>query len=166
MSEAPESANALEQWSGGDEPAMMSHLMGHDVRKMFRTHDLRCTRQREEVYAALAATKTHPTADELHSQLADRGCCMSLATVYNTLEALCKGDMCRKLTPSTGPARFDADTSDHVHILVDDGRILDAPHEVSACLTAGLPKALAQQLEQQLGLSIGDVAVNLHAAIK
>ena len=91
---------------------------------------------------------------------------MSLATVYNTLEALCKGDMCRKLTPSTGPARFDADTSGHVHILVDDGRIIDAPREVSARLTAGLPDDLVRQLEQQLGLSIGDVAVSVRAAAK
>jgi Fe2+ or Zn2+ uptake regulation protein len=140
--------------------------MAYDVRQMFRTRDLRCTRQRSEVYAALAQTKTHPTADELHTTLPKGGCSISLATVYNTLEALCRGGMCRKLTPSTGPARFDADTSDHVHILVDDGRIIDAPHELNARLTAGLPPELVAELERQLGMSIGDVAVSVHAATR
>ena len=80
--------------------------MGIDVRQLFRTNDLRCTRQREEVYAALVATKSHPTAEELHSRLADDGCCMSLATVYNALEALCKGGICPRsaLPPRGWPA--------------------------------------------------------------
>lgn len=140
--------------------------MAFDVRQFFRTNDLRCTRQREEVYAALTATKSHPTADELHSTLSASGCCMSLATVYNTLEALCKGGMCRKLTPTAGPARFDADTSDHVHIMVDDGRILDAPRDVSERLTAGLPQELRHELERQLGLSINELHVSVRAVAR
>ncbi|MCA9293697.1 MAG: transcriptional repressor [Phycisphaerales bacterium] len=140
--------------------------MGTEVRQLFKSKDLRCTRQRADVYAALAATKCHPTADELHSTLSARGCCMSLATVYNTLEALCKGGMCRKLTPASGPARFDADTTDHVHIMVDDGRILDAPEEINERLAAGLPKELRDELERQLGLSIRELRVSVRAAAR
>ena len=142
---------------------MMSIAMATDVRQLFRDHDLRCTRQRADVYEALAATREHPTADELHSMLSANGCCMSLATVYNTLEALCKGGMCRKLTTASGPARFDADTTVHVHIMVDDGRIIDAPSNVSERLSAGLPREVVEQLERELDLSIVDVRVSVRA---
>ena len=35
------------------------------IRELFSHHGIRCTRQREDIYAALHASRAHPTADEL-----------------------------------------------------------------------------------------------------
>jgi Fur family peroxide stress response transcriptional regulator len=107
---------------------------------MLRDRGVRPTRQRELVYAALAATKTHPTAEELLTAVraADPG--VSQATVYNTLETLTGCGLARRLPSRTagGPCRYDADVRPHVHLTLPDGRVIDAPVGVSEAILAAL----------------------------
>ena len=100
--------------------------MGHEqARGVLRDHGVRPTRQREMVYAALASTDTHPTAEELLTAVraADPG--VSQATVYNTLETLTGCGLARRLPSRNagGPCRFDADVHPHVHLTLPDGRV-------------------------------------------
>lgn len=135
-------------------------------RAVFHRHGLRCTKQRTVIYDALAATKLHPTADELHAMVRGRVPGLSLATVYNTLDAFAECGLIRRLPShrASGACRYDADASNHVHAATPDGRVLDVPHDLSNRLMAGVPAALIAELEARLGVRV--VAVNLEVEVE
>jgi len=133
-----------------------------DTRRLFTDHGLRCTKQRLEIYEALAMTKAHPTAEQLHQLVHERSPGISLATVYNTLEALCNAGLCQKLHGNgTGGARYDADVTDHLHVVSDDGRILDVPEDLTRELMESLPKETLRRIESALGVDLQGVSVEL-----
>lgn len=113
------------------------------ARSVFRDHGVRCTRQRELVYAALASTDTHPTVEDLLAgvRAADPG--ISQATVYNTLDTLVGCGLARRLPARSagGPCRYDADVHPHVHLTLPDGRVVDAPESVSDAILGALDGA-------------------------
>lgn len=136
-----------------------------EARAVFERYGLRCTKQREVIYAALAATKSHPTADELfHAVIAvEPG--LSLATVYNALEAFSEVGLVRRLPChlGSGACRFDADTTDHVHVARSDGRIEDVPHELSSRLLSSIPSEVLADMERRMGIRIEGLSVQLNA---
>tara|TARA_Y100001933_G_scaffold230092_1_gene246885 strand:- start:482 stop:973 length:492 start_codon:yes stop_codon:yes gene_type:complete len=136
-----------------------------DLRALFRAHGLRCTRQREQIYTALATTTSHPTAEELHHIVKDSEGGLSLATVYNTLEAFTERGLCRRIPSASGsgPSRFDADIADHAHIVLDDGRILDLPHDLGEQIASEVPQAVLGAIEARLGVRIESVSVQFTA---
>ena len=79
------------------EPKPSTSCADTDLRELFRAHGLRCTRQRERIYEALASSTSHPTAEELHLAVRDADGGLSLATVYNTLEAFTERGLCRRV---------------------------------------------------------------------
>ncbi|MBX3356981.1 MAG: transcriptional repressor [Phycisphaeraceae bacterium] len=137
------------------------------VRDLFTRHGLRCTRQREVVYAALLACKNHPTAEELF-RLA-RGCesGLSLATVYNALDAFIRSGLCRRLPsshnggPVSGGCRFDASTDSHVHTVSASGQVRDLPADLSSAVLDSIPDHLLREIERRLGARIMRVGVDL-----
>ncbi len=132
-------------------------------RELFRRHGLRCTKQRQVIYSALKATTAHPTAEELLGLVRSGEPGLSLATVYNTLEALTVCGLARRLPSNSGngPCRYDADVSQHIHITTSDGRVLDVPEDIAARLPAPLPADLSEELERRLGVRITGVHVEL-----
>ncbi|MHC5025066.1 MAG: Fur family transcriptional regulator, partial [Planctomycetota bacterium] len=90
------------------------------TRELFNKHELRCTTQRVAVFETLRACTSHPTAEELFRLVRPRMDRLSLATVYNTLEALCGAGLARKIATVDGTSRYDGDTSDHVHVRMRD----------------------------------------------
>ncbi len=54
----------------------------------FREQGLRFTKERYAIYQILAASKDHPSVEDLHHIVKRRYPKLSLNTVYNTLEAL------------------------------------------------------------------------------
>lgn len=134
-------------------------------RNLFASNHLRCTRQRALIYHALKASKTHPTAEELFHHIREASPDLSLATVYNTLDALVRCGLCRRIpSPSpSGPCRFDAETHDHAHVLFDDGRVTDVPDDLSDRLLASLPDDVLASVEDALGVRIMNIAVQIHA---
>jgi len=135
------------------------------IRELFRTRGLRCTRQRELIYAYLASTKTHPTAEEVFQRIAGEEPGLSLATVYNTLDALCAAELAMKLPPADAnePSRFDADVSSHAHVALPDGRVIDVPTDLQERLIDGLSEELARELGDRLGLRIDRLSVQFSA---
>ena len=111
-----------------------------DYRDLFAAHGLRCTRQRQVVYAALAGSREHPTAEAIYESVRDgqAGAGISLATVYNTLETLSQCGLCRKLAMPGGPTRFDAFTDEHAHVVGADGSMADLPGDLSDRIMAGV----------------------------
>jgi len=53
-----------------------------------RTHGLSVTHQRLAIFEALASSREHPSAEQLHKDVQRRIPTLSLATVYKNLEAL------------------------------------------------------------------------------
>lgn len=134
-----------------------------DMRAFFRLHGLRCTRQRELIYSALAATKLHPTAEELFTAVRTDEPGLSLATVYNTLEVFTDRGLCRRLPSAhgNGPSRYDTDTDQHVHIMLDDGRVVDMPDDLAPLLDAGLPPRFMAEVERRLGIRLTGFHIQL-----
>jgi Fe2+ or Zn2+ uptake regulation protein len=133
------------------------------IRHIFDSHGLRCTRQREQIYEALAATRAHPTAEELLHSVRHTEPGLSLATIYNTLEAFTACGLARRIPcPSgSGPCRYDADISDHVHITTPDGRVIDLPHDLSRKLLEHVPVEILAEVEQRMGLKVSGMSVQV-----
>ncbi len=133
------------------------------TRRLFAAHSLRCTTQRAALYEALCRHPHHPTAEELYRLVKPRTPHLSLATVYNTLEVLCRAGLARKLPTNNGSCRYDADTSQHLHICFkDNGEICDVPPEVGHRVMARLRRCVAE-IEEKLDVQIDGLSVQLLA---
>jgi Fur family ferric uptake transcriptional regulator len=142
-----------------DEPSPQS------IRDLFARHQLRCTRQREDIYAALAASKSHPTAEELYSDVRRTQADLSLATVYNTLEAFTRSGLCRRMAASgAGASRYDGDLSAHLHLVTADGRVLDIPEELGQEVLSRLPEELLARVSTAMGMQIDRSSISFLAA--
>ncbi len=142
-----------------------SEHMTTPARDVLRRHGIRCTRQREVIYDALRASKAHPTAEQLLGMVRDSDPKMSLATVYNTLEALAENGLARRIASpvGNGPSRYDADISRHVHLTLADGRVLDLPDELAEAIKNAIPADLRERMSRQAGGDVGPIHVELIA---
>ncbi|MEM6333695.1 MAG: transcriptional repressor [Planctomycetota bacterium] len=134
-----------------------------DTLARFAAVGLRCTRQRRAVYDALAASRAHPTADELHRALAHQpGDRVALATVYNALEALCHAGLVQKLPGDHGSTRYDVPRNQHAHIKDQHtGHIADVPDHLSKAILDSLDPHTLQRLESELGFEVERIELNL-----
>lgn len=88
--------------------------------------DVRVTPQRVAVLEYLLHSNAHPTADEIYRAIESRFLGISLTTVYNNLNALCKNGLARELTFGNASSRFDGNTTNHYHIICSNcGRMVD-----------------------------------------
>ncbi|MEQ8769907.1 MAG: Fur family transcriptional regulator [Phycisphaerales bacterium] len=136
------------------------------AREVLRRCGIRCTRQREVIYDALRASRAHPTAEQLLGLVRDRDPGMSLATVYNTLEALAEHGLARRIASpvGNGPSRYDADTSHHVHLTLADGRVLDLPDDLAERIVDAMPRDLRERMSDEAGADVGPIHVELIAS--
>ena len=133
-----------------------------DAAELFTHRGLRCTRQRRVLLDALAATKAHPTADQLYRSVVERCPGMSLATVYNTLEAFCRVGLAQKLPGAEGIAHYDANVQSHLHLVVENtGAVEDVAEPVSAAILNQILPELARDVEARLSFKIRQVNVEI-----
>ena len=138
--------------------------MSTDARQLFAEHGLRCTKQRLHLYEALARNREHPTADELFREVAQDLPGISLATVYNTLEAFCQVGLAQKLpgAGTNGSARFDAIRENHLHLRDQKtGDVADVPAQMSRDVLDRIPPHVLAELEDHLGFRISQVQIEL-----
>jgi Fur family peroxide stress response transcriptional regulator len=76
---------------------------------------LRMTRQRQEIYRILIERRDHPTANEVFMRAKDRLPNLSLATVYNCLEALVQHGIIRQVNFERESSRYCPNLSEHGH---------------------------------------------------
>ncbi len=135
------------------------------TRSLFHKMRLRCTAQRLALYEALRASRCHPTAEELYHLARDHVDRLSLATVYNTLDLLCEAGLARKLPTHNGCCRYDADTSEHLHVCFrETSELRDVPERLGRRLLENLPRDVLGEIEHELGLVIDGVTIQLHAS--
>jgi len=140
-----------------------AQLESEQLRQIFASHGLRTTRQRESVYRALCACCEHPTAEQLLALVHETDPEVSQATIYNTLDTLVDCGLANRIPASCsgGACRYDANTGEHVHMVLDDGRILDVPADLSQRLIQSVPSELLQELSQRLGVSCSGIKIEL-----
>jgi Fur family peroxide stress response transcriptional regulator len=91
-----------------------------------RSHGLKITHQRLEIYQALLATDEHPSAEHLHGRLSRRMPTLSLDTVYRTLATFEELGLVRRVETLGSQARFEAVIEPHHHFFCDTcGRLID-----------------------------------------
>ena len=76
---------------------------------------MRNTPQREVVYGVLMKKQDHPTADEVFVRVKQEMPTISLATVYNCLEALVQCKLVRAVNFERGPTRYCPNLNPHAH---------------------------------------------------
>lgn len=113
---------------------------------------LRNTPQREVVYSVLVGKRDHPTADEVFARVKAEMPTISLATVYNCLEALVQCNLVRQVNFERGPTRYCPNLHPHAHF---------HDEATGATYDIDLPPALLEQLRSQLpsGYRAADVEI-------
>ncbi|MEI7910471.1 MAG: transcriptional repressor [Verrucomicrobiota bacterium] len=120
--------------------------------------ELRMTRQRREVYRVLLAQRDHPTAYDVFMRVKDGLPHISLATVYNCLEALVEHDLVRQVNFDREPSRYCPNLEEHGHFHDRDTGVI---HDVK--FKPGIK--LADVLDLPHGAVIQDVEINLRGQL-
>lgn len=112
---------------------------------------LRMTRQRQEIYRILTERRDHPTANEVFMRAKDGLPNLSLATVYNCLEALVQHGIIRKVNFERESSRYCPNLTGHGHFHdASTGVIHDVDFKPGANLTDVLnlpPGAVIEDVE-------------------
>lgn len=90
---------------------------------------LKLTPQRLAILDFLAGNTKHPTAEEIYNQLKPQFPSLSLATVYNTLEALAKAGELQEVRIQAEKRHFDPNPAPHAHFLC---RVCASVHDLEA----------------------------------
>ena len=85
--------------------------------EILKEKGLKVTPQRLAVYSALAGTKTHPSAEDIHKKLIADNPSISLATVYKTLDSFKTAGLIKELNFCFEHSNYDAVVSNHQHIV-------------------------------------------------
>ncbi|MEX0939016.1 MAG: Fur family transcriptional regulator [Pirellulales bacterium] len=110
----------------------------------------RYTQQRAAVYLLLEQSDAHPTAADVYQEVRSFLPTISLATVYNALEALAAAGLVTKLASEDGSARFDARREAHYHFRdAETGQIEDLPVQFDPELLDKLQPGLVEQLQSR-----------------
>ncbi|MDA7877865.1 transcriptional repressor [Akkermansiaceae bacterium] len=76
---------------------------------------LRMTKQRREVLSVLMGNRDHPTANDVFTRSKERMPTISLATVYNCLEALVSHHLVKQVNFERESSRYCPNLADHCH---------------------------------------------------
>ncbi len=108
---------------------------------VLRMAGLRPTRQRLALAELLfGGEHRHVNAEQLHSEAAQAGVQVSLATIYNSLHQFRQAGLLREISVDASRSYFDTDTTDHHHFYIeDDQTIQDIPSD--SIKISGLPNA-------------------------
>ena len=113
---------------------------------------LRSTPQREIIYSTLLKKRDHPTAEEVFARVKADMPTISLATVYNCLEALVQCSLIRQVNHERGPTRYCPNLRPHAHFYDEQS---GATHDVD------LPLAVFDQLRSLLPAGYNAAAVEI-----
>ena len=100
--------------------------MNGDLNKRLTTGGLRLTPQRQQVYDVLIQKRDHPTAEEVFIRAKQAMPDISMATVYNCLDALVQCGLVRQVQLERGATRFCPNMEEHCHYYCDEcGTVFD-----------------------------------------
>lgn len=89
-------------------------------------HGIQVSAPRLAIASYVLGTTDHPSADQVHQRMRERGSSVSRATVYNTLALFERVGILRRLVLSPGCVVFDPKLERHHHLIDrESGRIWD-----------------------------------------
>ena len=88
--------------------------------RQLSTSGFRFTPQRQHVYDVLMEERDHPTAEEVFIRAKREMPDISMATVYNCLDALVQSGMARQVNVDRGATRFCPNMREHCHFYCDN----------------------------------------------
>ncbi len=103
---------------------------------------LRSTPQREVVYEVILGKRDHPTAEEVFARVKTLMPTISLATVYNCLDALVQCGLIKQVNFVREPTRYCPNLHEHAHFHDEVSKEIhdvDIPSDLMARLRAILP---------------------------
>jgi len=97
-----------------------------NLSRQLSTSGFRFTPQRQHVYDVLIDERDHPTAEEVFIRAKREMPEISMATVYNCLDALVQSGMARQVNVDRGATRFCPNMREHCHFYCDKcGKMFD-----------------------------------------
>lgn len=100
----------------------------------------RSTAQRQHIYNVVAHQCDHPTAEDVFIQAKQEMPDISMATVYNTLDALLKSHLVKQVNLDRAATRYCPNMKDHAHFYCDRcRRVFDVSYDSHTQLPT-LPK--------------------------
>ena len=116
-------------------------MMSGDLNERLTTGGFRFTPQREHVYNVLLERRNHPTAEEVFIRTKKAMPDISMATVYNCLDALVKCGLVRLVVLDRGATRFCSNMREHCHFYCDTcDRVFDVDLPAKPVSPVALPK--------------------------
>lgn len=119
---------------------------------------LRMTKQRREVYRILMRDRDHPTANDVFRRIQDVMPTISLATVYNCLEALVAHGLVNQVNFDREPSRFCSNLKEHVHFHDETTGVI---HDIT--FKTGV--SIADLLDLPEGTEVSDVELTLRGML-
>ena len=105
-----------------------------------RKAGLKLTPQRSAIFSMLASTESHPTPEEVYSEIRKNTPSISLATVYKVLDLFHSRGFVRRVSTRDQVARYDAHVEPHHHLICTAcGRIQDVADNAIAPAGVGVP---------------------------
>jgi Fur family peroxide stress response transcriptional regulator len=98
---------------------VVKNKLSGNLNERLTTGGFRFTPQREHVYNVLLEKRDHPTAEEVFLRAKHRMPDISMATVYNCLDALVKCGLARQVQIDRGATRFCPNMREHGHFYCD-----------------------------------------------
>ena len=97
-----------------------------EVAQQLAASGIRLTKQREEVFGVLLQKRDHPSATEVFLRAKKHMPSISLATIYNCLEALVDCGLVKQVNLDRAPTRYCANLLEHSHFYCEScGAISD-----------------------------------------
>lgn len=108
---------------------------GEGEEGVLRAAGLRVTPQRVAILKFLRGTRSHPSPEAVYRELRPAYPGLSLNTVYQTLHALERAGVVRRVGVEENVYRFDANVAPHVHLVCRGcGRVDDCDGDLDALL--------------------------------
>ena len=93
--------------------------LDHRLNERLATSGFRFTPQRQHVYSVLLEKRDHPTVEEVFMRAKQGMPDISMATVYNCLDALVKCDLVRHVNLDRSATRYCPNMKEHCHFYCD-----------------------------------------------
>ena len=117
-------------------------------------------RKRNAIYECLMASKAHPSAETIYTQLKTDIPDLSLGTVYRNLNYFKEQGMAISVGTVHGVERFDGNTKPHVHFICNDcAAVIDLED-------MAVPQALTTAAERSVGGKIAECQLSFTGTCK
>jgi Fur family ferric uptake transcriptional regulator len=118
-----------------------------DYAAVLRAAGLRITKPRRIILEILHRTEGHPDATQIFERAVAMDSRISLATVYRTMKALEESGAIERHAFAGGPARFEAPSAHHDHLIdLDTGEVIE--------FASARIEALQEEIAARLGYEI------------